>query len=739
MRTLTASSLPFVVVHLKRFLLICAVSAVAMTAFCIALVPVARTFVAAGHGKAAPLDLDPLPERSLVFDRDGKLLSTLHAEENRSPVLLSGVPMLVRQAIMAVEDENFYFHSGVNLRATLRAFFANVEQGGVEQGGSTITMQLVKNALLTPERKLSRKVQEAVLAQRLEQQYSKDQILERYLNTVYFGNGAYGVQAAAEMYFSKDVSKLDWPEAAMLASLIRDPNGYDPFSHPKLAVERRRIALLRLVETGQLTKAQAERYSTKPLPRQPNRVAEPPKDYWVEAVKQLLLTDPKYKLGDTYAERYNALFKGGLRVTTTLDSGMQTKAMQARTDTLPDHNANGLFVISNTSSASLANCPKLHDAAGHCEGTVAMVAVEPSNGAVRAVVGGPGFTNWKYNLALDAQRQPGSAMKPFVLVTALEHGGSVLDTIDGGKCSFVNNGGTPNPYVVPGEGGVANLIRQLAGSVNCAFLRLGAYVGADKVVDQARKMGVTAPLSPNLSLPLGSSPISPLEMAGAYASIANDGVYNAPYFVSRITDSKGDVIYDHTGDPRRVMSQETAREATVAMTAVVTGGTATRARLSGRVAAGKTGTTQKHGDAWFVGFTPQLTTAVWMGSPEAQIPLANVGGINVFGGTFPALLWHNFMTNALEGQDVLNFTPPSYAGVVPKFLKNEKGVELFAYDPFTVTTTTAGSTTSTVKKPTTTTTTVPRTTVPPTTAPTTTAPPTTVPPTTGPPTTQGGP
>jgi penicillin-binding protein 1A len=260
-------------------------------------------------------------------------------------------------------------------------------------------------------------------------------------------------------------------------------------------------------------------------------------------------------------------------------------------------------------------------------------------------------------------------------VTALEQGNSVYDTIDGSQCSFKNPGGEQDPYVVKGEGGVASLIKQMAGSVNCAFLRLGQVVGIDNVIDEARKMGVTSPLSNNIALPLGTSSISPLEQAGAYASIANDGVYNEPYFVDKITDRDGNVLYEHKSSPERAMSVQSARQATVALQAVVTGGTATRAKLSDRDAAGKTGTTEKHGDAWFVGYTPQLATAVWMGSPEAAVPMNNVGGINVFGGTFPALVWHNFYVEAMKGIDPVKFTAPGPVSHASKFLQPPKGKE----------------------------------------------------------------
>ena len=655
--------------YLLRFAAICAAAALGLAVFAFAFVPQVADLVQANHNEADPINLDPLSQRSLLYDTNGNLIGPLPAVENRSPVNLAQIPSLVKRAILSVEDDNFYTHKGVNLRATLRALFTNVESGSVEQGGSTITMQLVKNAIIKPkpgERTLDRKVHEAVYAWRLENTMSKDEILERYLNTVYFGNSAYGVQAAAETYFGENIGQLDWPQAALLAAMIRDPRDYDPFVNPQLAIERRHIALQRLVETGDLTQAAADLYAFTPLPTQPSQLAQPPKDYFLEEVKQRLLDDPSFNLGDDYTSRYNAVFEGGLRIYTTLDPALQLKAVAARNDTLPAYagpdeqdGPNGLFVIRGGTRDTDTDCPRLNDGEGHCLGTIAMVSVEPLTGAVRTVVGGPGFENWKYDLATQATRQPGSSMKAFVLATALEQGITINDTINGGSCSIKNPGGTPNPYTQKGEGGVASLVKQTAGSVNCAFLRLGQIVGIDKVIDQARKMGVVAPLQNVVSFPLGVNPISPLEMAGAYAAIANDGVYNEPYFVSKITDAAGNVIYQHDADPQRVMSTQSARQEIVALQAVVTGGTGTRARLSDRPVAGKTGTTDKHGDAWFIGFTPQLTTAVWMGNPESVVPMNDVGGINVFGGTFPALVWHNFMEQAMDGLPVETFTAPA--------------------------------------------------------------------------------
>ncbi|MEO7556008.1 MAG: transglycosylase domain-containing protein, partial [Acidimicrobiales bacterium] len=669
-----------------RFLVTIGTASLGMTLVVVGLVPAVRAIHGSGHGEADPLELKILAERSLVYDSNGDVVATLKAEQNRAQVTLAQVPATVVDSILAVEDENFYRHSGVNVRGILRAFVTNVEQGGVEQGGSTITMQVVKKLANTTKRDVGEKLRQAVLARRLEDKLTKDQILEMYLNLVYFGSGAYGVQAAAETYFGKNVQDLGWSEGALLAALIRNPTGYEPFHHPELAIQQRRIALQRLVESGRISQGAADVESFTPLPTTPSTIgidpsvtADGPNAYFIEAVKQQLLNDPGLNLGTEAQDRSNAVFEGGLRVYTTLDKGLQAKALAARNSTLPDGDPNGLFTISGAGNIDVDTaCPTLHDDAGHCKGTVAMVSVEPASGAVRQVVGGPGFASWRYDLATQARRQPGSSMKPYVLVTALEQGINIDDTIDGSKCTFPNPAGKPDPYVVEGEGEVtvASLTSQLAGSINCAFLRLGQIVGTDNVVAQAKHMGVQSPLSSNISLPLGTSPISPLEQAGAYAAIANDGTYNAPYFIDKVTDRNGKVLYEHTANPTRVMSEQTARQATVALKGVVTGGTGTQARLSDREAGGKTGTTEKHGDAWFVGYTPQLATAVWMGSPESIVPMNSVGGINVFGGTFPALVWHNFYAAALDGVPVLTFTPPAPPGRASRFLEVGKGKEI---------------------------------------------------------------
>ncbi|CAN5269608.1 penicillin-binding protein 1A [soil metagenome] len=638
---------------LVRFVAVIAVAAMGMLGTAVAVAPQAHRLFTASHGKAEPIDLHPLAERSLMFDRGGGLMATLHAEQNRAPVALAEVPQHVIDVILAVEDEYFYEHDGVNLRATFRALFANVESGQIEQGGSTITMQLVKNALLTPEQDLSRKTQEAVLARRLEEVMSKDEILERYLNTIYFGTGAYGVQAAAEVYFGRGVAELDIGQAALLASLIRSPANYDPFRNPELALERRNLALQRLVDVGKLSSDEAGLWAFQPLPTQP-LLPPPVLDYFAEEVKLQLLRDPAFGLGDTPTQRYNALFGGGLRIHTTFDPTLQQQALDARTEILPGEN--GTFTVNGL----LQGEPERRDHVG----TASVVTVDPATGAILTMVGGPGFQNYQFNIATaDPGRQTGSSFKMFVLLALLENGYVPDDNISGSSpCRFDNPAGIPDPYEAQNfegsAGGTGTITQQTLRSSNCAYLRLGQIVGLDKVIDMAHRLGVTTPLCAHLSLPLGAESVSPLQMAAAYGTIANDGIYNAPFYVERIEDRLGNVIFQHQAAGTRAMSEQTARLATRILEQNVESGTGTRARLPDQVAAGKTGTAQNSADAWFVGFTPQFATAVWMGVPEGQVPLRNVGGITVTGGSYPARIWGTYMSAALDGVEPVDFIPP---------------------------------------------------------------------------------
>ena len=625
---------------LIRLLVVVGTAGAGLALGLVLLAPEVRGVLTAGDvGRPKDLvKLGELAQNSVVYGRDGKVLAVLHAEENRSPVPLSAVPPHVVNAILDVEDDGYWHHSGVNLRASLRALVTNVSAGEIRQGGSTITQQLVKNALLTPEKSVDRKVKEAVLAVRLEERLSKAQILERYLNTVYFGNGAYGVQAGAETYFNTDVESLTAAQAAVLAGIIRNPVGYDPVRHPAAATARRNAALDRMVEMGHLAPAEAAEARATPVPNRVFTPLPPPNDYFVEEVKQALLDDTR--LGETPAERYNALFKGGLRIHTSFDANLQRKATEARDRILPRTLTRGRF-------------------------TSALISLEPATGYVRAMVAGDDFGTTKYNLATGAGgsgRQPGSSYKPFVLLAALEAGYGPNDVIDGtSPCTFAPPGFAPySPGNYEGSaGGVMSLTDATAQSVNCAYARLGLEVGLDKVVDMANRLALKKqkPVAyPSISL--GAQEVTPLEMAAAYATMANDGIYHAPRFVERVTDRRGRVVFEGPDPGRRVTSAQNARVAMSVLKAVVERGTGTRARVPGRQVWGKTGTSQNHENAWFVGSTVQLTTAVWMGAPTGNVPMLNVGGIRVAGGTYPARIWSAFMTEAMKGLPSLAFPAP---------------------------------------------------------------------------------
>jgi penicillin-binding protein 1A len=702
---------------LSKLVAVVLVTAVFVAGAAVALTPAAGGLAEAGTSVEEPLFLDSLDQRSLVFDVNGQLLATLYGEQNRAPVSLDEIPAPVRDAIIAVEDEDFYSHDGVNLRATVRALFENVSAGSVEQGGSTITMQVVKNSILSNEQTLERKTREAILALRLEEELSKDQILERYLNTAYFGNGAYGVQAAAETYWGVDVGELDWGQAALLAALIRNPNNYNPIHFPEVAAERRRLALDRIVDVGLLTQDEADVYAFEPLPTEVIRITPPPDDYFVEEVKQQLLDDPRFGLGDTYEERYNAVFSGGLRIHTTLDFRMQLLATQARDDILPGDTP-GLVAYRYQGEEYQA--------------TAVVVTTDVRTGAVRALVGGPGFDQWRFNIATQGEgRQAGSSFKTFVLAAALESGIVPTDTISGtAPCFIPNPGGTEDPAQIDnyGEsrGGTGNLVSQTQRSSNCAYARLGQVVGLDRVIEVARRMGMTGRMEGVPSLPIGSMEVHPIEMAAAYASLGNDGIHNDPYYIDRIEDAEGNVIYEHHADGTRAVSRQTARLATEVLEANVTGGTGTRARVAGQPTAGKTGTAQQSHDAWFVGYTPQYATAVWMGVPGAQIPMYNVGGISVTGGSYPARIFGQFMNAVLDGAEPGTFPDPA---------PTRRGRELRPpYEerpaPSSSGSRSGGSTGGRGTTPTTTgggtATTAPPTTAPPTTSPPTTSPPVTV-------------
>lgn len=594
---------------------------------------------------SADIELQELTERSSMYAADGSFLTFL-VDENRQTVALEEIPQEVVMSVLAIEDFDFYQHSGINYRAVFRAALANVNSGSIEGGGSTITQQLVKMNLLTSEQNLGRKIPEAFLARRLETFYTKDELLERYLNSAYFGSNSYGVQAAAETYFGKDIKDLGWAEGALLAGIISRPGAYDPTVNADRSRDRRSVVADRLLAVELIDEETAESIKRSPLPaerRVPRSIK--PDDYYVQEALLRVLdeNDTRFTaaLGDSKEARRNNIYYGGLKIHLNLDPVAQAAALKARDDILPD------------------------DPRGF---TSAMVAVDSHTGAVRAMVGGPEFAREQFNISTQGLRQPGSSMKTLVLAAAFEAGYTSKDAIRGDSpCEFKNPGGFPNPYKV--KGGTKSYAYQSLAAVtrasnNCAFVRLGQVVQNEAVVEVSQRLGLTTPLDAVLSLPLGSKEVYNIEMAAAYAAFANDGIYNRPTYISHIEDAEGNIIYENRPDGRRAVSVQTARMITETLESNVRGGTGTSARVSGgHPAAGKTGTAQNHEDAWFVGYTDYLTTAVWMGHPDEKIPMRNVRGWgNMFGGKVPAAIFSQFNSEYHANLEPVAFLDPEPFG-----------------------------------------------------------------------------
>jgi len=635
-----------------NFVLIVVLGSTALAVSAALLVPAGQTF------KAAVSPLGPLnvriqaqPQRSYVFDRSGNLMTTLYTAD-RAPVRLRDVPKQLIDAVLSIEDRKFYQHNGVDFGGTLRALNRNIDSGSLQQGGSTITEQLIKNTIdkgvpRTPKTKF----REAVTAIRLEHELSKSQILEDYLNLVWFGHNAYGVEVASERYFNKTMFGLTLPECAMLAGLVQAPSALDPIAHPAAAATRRGLVLDAMVKTHKITRAQADAANAAPLPTQVFYPKPSLRSYYIDAMIGSLLqpestspTDPANALGKTRAIRLARIYRGGLRIYTNYDPTMQFIASVAINDVIP----------------------KDQD-----QFTGALVSIDNSNGAVRAVAFGRGYDASQFDPAVDGPgRQAGSSFKGITLATALSSGYAPDDRVDAYDLHWrIGPGdGSDAYYNLSGDcnGGDPTLTEAIAISDNCAFVRtelsLGpgnyGHDGARRVIDMARLMGVdTTNFQPVVSTTLGTNGVHPLDMAEAYSVIASDGVLHPATFVSKIVGPTGRVLYETPKRGKRLLSAQVARTETQMLTEVLKNGTAAGLTID-RPAAGKTGTTDQNQDAWFIGYTPQLTTAVWMGDPNAETPMTSVGGISVFGATYPADIWAEYMKAALRDVPVVDFTAP---------------------------------------------------------------------------------
>jgi membrane peptidoglycan carboxypeptidase len=630
------------------------VAAVTVTSLLVAglalagLLPAARRAGAAAEavgGTAAPVGrLLARPEaRSVLYAADGSVLAVLHGDQDRVVVPLSAVPTQVRDAVLAAEDARFYRHGALDLRGIARAAAVDLASGRLREGGSSIAQQYVKNVVTGDRRSLHRKLVEAVDAAALERWASKDRILAAYLNQVYFGEGVYGIATAAEHYFATPVGRLSLAQAAALAGAIASPERFRPTAG-RAALDRRNLVLDRMAAVGFAGPARVAAAKRQPL--RPRVRPEPDRfPYFVEDVTRTLLGDHALDaaLGPAgSAARQRAVYEGGLHVSTTLRPADQRLAATAVRDRL----------------------------AGVGVGA-ALASVDPASGAVVAMVGGRDFARSWVNLATGQGGggfPPGSSFKVFYLVAALEQGIPPGTTFDTRSPVTVTAPACPTGYTVhnaePASAGRLDLRRATAESVNTYYAQLMARVGTPAAITVARRMGITAPLHDWCSLVLGTENLTPLELAGAYATLAAGGVHCRPATITRVTGPTGRVLFDGRPACRRVLDPRVAATAVGILRGVVEpGGTGFRAAI-GRPLAGKTGTTSSFADAWFTGFTPQLATSVWVGDPRAQVPMRDLfAGGPVFGGTFPALIFHDYMAAALQGQPVADLPdgPPDGA------------------------------------------------------------------------------
>ncbi len=605
------------------------------------------TLIKADVPGALPDDQNPrirsMP--TTVVDAAGNPITEFREFELTVRTRPEDIPQVLKDAVVAVEDRNFWTHDGVDPEAIVRAALSNFEQGDTVEGGSTITQQYVKNTYTTGERNISRKLREALLASRLEREVDKETILFRYLTSIYFGDGAYGVGAAAESYFRRPLSELTASEAAMLASTISSPNNFNPRANADVA-ERRRIEALRAMrDEGYLSLPEFREARDQHLwyapfgpPPGPATVVYPPPEediatihpYFVDYVRRYLLEHFDHR----------TVYRGGLRVETTLDPNLQVMAQQSVASTLD------------------GTAPPLE---------MSLVTVDPTTGHVKAMVGGRDFAQNQVNLALGGTLglQPGSSFKAFVLASAFERGIEPDDRYPApssltlpnctGQCTVSN--------AEPGNGGVEDLRQATAHSVNTVFAQLIQDVGPQNVAELAQRLGVES-IDPTttqygVSLALGAYEVSPLEMAAGYSVFANHGLRMPATPILRVLDSRGRVLMDHTAPQgEQVLDPAVADTVSQLLGGVITGGTG-RAADIGRPAAGKTGTAQEHRAAWFVGYTPQLSTAVWMGYSDVPRPLYGIkGAARVYGGSFPAETWADFMGNAHAGWPVIGFPDP---------------------------------------------------------------------------------
>ncbi|MBN4001568.1 transglycosylase domain-containing protein [Nostoc sp. LPT] len=562
-------------------------------------------------------------ETTYIYDLKGKLLTSIHGEANREVVPLDRISPNLKRAVLASEDSHFYDHHGINPVGVGRAVVVNAAAGGVKEGGSTVTMQLVKNLFLSRKRAFTRKLAEGVLAIRLEQILTKDQILEMYLNQVYWGHNNYGVQTAARSYFNKSSEYLSLGESAMMAGLIQAPEEFSPFVSMKLAKQKQKEVLKRMLDLNWISQSEYD-----------NALKQEIKLGRIKSFQGSALPYVTNTVAQELAKKFGreTLLKGGMRVQTTVDANFQIMAEE-----------------------TVTKWHKTLLGQGLSKNQMALVAIDPRTHFIKALVGGIDPKTSEFNRATQSQRQPGSSFKPFVYYTAFATGKYGPDsTVVDAPVSYRDGNGWYFPRNYDGGfSGAMPIRRALAQSRNIPVIKIGKAVGMNRVIETCRTLGIMSPMEPVTSLPLGAIGVTPLEMASAYATFANYGWQSPPTVIARVTDSSGNVLLDNTPKPQLVLDPWASAAILDVMRSVITEGTGKGAAL-GRPAAGKTGTTSSEKDIWFVGTVPQLTTAVWVGRDDNR-QLAD----HATGGVMVAPIWKDFMEKALKNVPVENFKPPS--------------------------------------------------------------------------------
>ncbi|MCX5800211.1 MAG: PBP1A family penicillin-binding protein [Candidatus Eisenbacteria bacterium] len=580
-----------------------------------------------------------------VYDASGKLVHEFF-KENRSLVPLNRIPGNLVNGIIVVEDRQFRRHWGIDIFGIGRAAVKNTFAGKVREGASTITMQLARNLFLTRERTMSRKIKEAILALRIERMYSKDEILQMYFNQIYFGDGAYGVQAASRIFFGKNIEELDLPECALLAGLPRNPREYSPRRHPEVALRRRNLVLSVMRDEGIITKEEYSSAADAPLGVTPGRMSANQAPYFIEAVRQYL--DERYGT--------NQIYEGGLKVYTTLDLNLQRAAEMVFEKDLCELEKTMQYKVQRCELTSEEQTrARQSDFTSYVQGAVVMI--DPRNGYVRALIGGRDFRDSPFNRAIQAKRQPGSAFKPFIYTAAIDNQFKPTDLIEDEPVNFLGAGGrfwTPQNYDATFRGPVT-LRYALQQSINIPAIKLLRSLGPTTVASYARRMGVRSPIANDLTIALGTSEVSLIELTSAFAVFADQGIRAEPIMVLRVEDKEGNALEKNRARTEEALSAQTSYIMTNMLESVINHGTGYDARLRGFLepAAGKTGTTDDFTDAWFVGFTPQIVAGVWVGFDKKK-PL----GPGMTGNRVALPIWTDIMLAASSLYKFTDFPVP---------------------------------------------------------------------------------